>query len=164
MQRKATTTAKLRVTKTKVTKTKRSLEERGHAIGFRGACAAVLVVAAMFCLWRSREAFEYLSRTPEGRFRVLRESVAALFYANQKGALPAGSATGDAQQDAYFSRDPSSNSNAQTPALGVVATESAAGNAYFLCQRLPTFRCQCRCLSIKRQRQSTWNERRFPKA
>jgi protein TonB len=99
--------------------------ERGHAIGFRGVCAAALVVAAMFCLWRSREAFEYLSRTPEGRFRVLRESVAALFYVNQKGALPVGSATGDAQQDAYFSRDPSSSSNAQTPALGVVATQSA---------------------------------------
>ena len=98
--------------------------ERGHAIGLRGACAAVLVVAAMFCLWRSREAFEYLSRTPEGRFRVLRESVAALFYAKQTGSLPVGSATGDAQQDAYFSRDSSSNSNAQTPALGVVATQS----------------------------------------
>jgi protein TonB len=98
--------------------------ERGHAIGFRGVCAAVLVVAAIVCLWRSREAFEYLSRTPEGRFRVLRESVGALFYANQKGALPVGSATGDAQQDAYFSRDPSSNSNAQTPALGLVATQS----------------------------------------
>jgi protein TonB len=99
--------------------------ERGHTIGFRGACAAVLVVVAMFCLWRSREAFEYLSRTPEGKSRVLRESVAALFYAKQTGALPVGSATGDAQQDAYFSRDSSSNSNAQTPALGVVATESA---------------------------------------
>jgi len=98
--------------------------ERSHAIGFRGACAAALVVAAMFCLWRSREAFEYLSRTPEGKFSVLRESVAALFYANQKGALPVGSATGDAQQDAYFSRDSSSNSNSQTPALGVVATQS----------------------------------------
>jgi len=99
-------------------------QEHSHAIGFRGACAAVLVVAAVFCLWRSRDAFEYLSRTPEGRFHVLRESVAALFYANQKGALPVGSATGEAQQDAYFSRDPSSNSNAQTPELGVVATES----------------------------------------
>jgi protein TonB len=100
-------------------------EERGRAIGFRGVCAALLVVASIVCLWRSREAFEYLSRTPEGRFRVLRESVGALFYANQKGALPVGSPTGDAQQDAYFSRDPSSNSNAQTPELGVVATQSA---------------------------------------
>src|SRR5882762_10530873 len=98
--------------------------ERGHAIGLRGLCAAVLIVAAMFCLWRSREAFEYLSRTPEGKFSVLRESVAALFYAHPTGALPVGSATGDAQQDAYFSRDPSSNSNSQTPALGVVATQS----------------------------------------
>jgi TonB family protein len=97
---------------------------RGRAIGFRGVCAAVLIVAAVFCLWRSREAFAYLSQTPEGSFRVLRESVAALFYAHPTGALPVGSATGDAQQDAYFSRDPSSNSNAQTPALGVVATES----------------------------------------
>ena len=113
--------------------------ERGHAIGLRGACAAVLVVAAMFCLWRSREAFEYLSRTPEGRFRVLRESVAALFYANQKGALPAGSAAGDAQQDAYFSRDSSSNINAQTPALGVVATESALPEARISLPKAPDF-------------------------
>jgi len=96
--------------------------EHRHAIGFRGVSAAVLVLTAVFCLWRSREAIEYLSRTPEGRFQVLRESVAALFYMNQTGALPVGSAGSDAQQDAYFSRAPSSN--AQTPALGVVATES----------------------------------------
>src|SRR6202521_3160620 len=112
-------------------------EERGHAIGFRGVCAAVLVVAAMFCLWRSREAFEYLSRTPEGRFRVLRESVAALFYPKQTGALPVGSATGDAQQDPYFSRDPSSN--AQTPALGVVATESTLTEAHICLPKPPDF-------------------------
>ena len=113
--------------------------ERGHAIGLRGACAAVLVVAAMFCLWRSREAFEYLSRTPEGRFRVLRESVAALFYAKQTGSLPVGSATGDAQQDAYFSRDSSSNANTQTPALGVVATESALPEARIALPKAPDF-------------------------
>jgi len=113
--------------------------ERSHPIGFRGACAAVLVVAAVFCLWRSRSAFEYLSRTPEGRFRVLQESVAALFYANQKGALPVGSASGDAQQDAYFSRDSSSNSNAQTPALGVVATESTLPEARISLPKPPDF-------------------------
>src|SRR5208337_485329 len=98
--------------------------ERSHAIGFRGVCAAVLVLTSAFCLWRSRDAVEYLSHTPEGGFRVLRESVAALFYMNQTGALPVGSARSDAQQDAYFSRD-SASSNAQTPALAVVATESA---------------------------------------
>jgi len=98
-----------------------------HAIGLRGACAAVLGLAAVFCLWRSRETIAYLSRTPEGRVRVLRESVAALFYMNQTGALPVSSAGSDAQQDTYFSRGPSSN--AQTPALGVVATESTLAEA-----------------------------------
>jgi len=110
---------------------------RGRAIGFRGACAAVLIIAAVFCLWRSRAVVEYLSRTQEGRFRVLRESVAALFYAKQTGALPVGSATGDAQQDPYFSRDPSSN--AQTPALGVVATESTLTEARLSLPKPPDF-------------------------
>jgi TonB family protein len=110
---------------------------RGHALGFRGACAAVLIVAAVFCLWRSRAAVEYLSRTPEGRFRVLRESVSALFYAHPTGALPVGSATGDAQQDAYFSRDTSSN--AQTPALGVFATESTLTEVRIALPKAPDF-------------------------
>ena len=111
--------------------------ERHHAIGLRGVCAAVLVLTAVFCLWRSREAIEYLSRTPEGRFRVLRESVAALFYMNQTGALPVGAAGSDAQQDAYFSRNP--GSSAQTPALGVVATESTLAEARIPLPKAPDF-------------------------
>src|SRR6202163_536403 len=111
----------------------------GLAIGLRGVCATVLIVVAVFCLWRSRATVEYLSRTPEGRFRVLRESVAALFYAKQPGALPVGSATGDAQQDAYFTRDSSSNSNAQIPALGVVATESTLPEARISLPKAPDF-------------------------
>jgi TonB family protein len=100
-------------------------EPRGHsrAIGMRQVLAAVLVLTAVFCLWRSRAVIEYLSRTPEGTARVLRESVAALFYLTPSGALPVGSAGSDAQHDAYFSRNPA-NSNTQTPALGVAATES----------------------------------------
>ena len=100
---------------------------RSHTLVFRGACAALLVLAAAFFLWRSRQGFEYLSQTPEGMFRVLRESVAALFYQNQTGALPVGSAGSDAQQDAYFSRNPSPN--AKPPALGVFATESTLTEA-----------------------------------
>ncbi|MGA2458507.1 MAG: TonB family protein [Terriglobales bacterium] len=100
---------------------------RSHRPVFRGACAALLVLAAAFFLWRSRQGIEYLSQTPEGMYRVLRESVAALFYQNQTGALPVGSAGSDAQQDAYFSRNPSPN--AKPPALGVVATESTMTEA-----------------------------------
>ena len=70
----------------------KNLGSVSHAIGLRGVCAAVLALTAVFCLWRSREAIGYLSRTPEGRYRVLRESVAALFYMNQTGALPVGAA------------------------------------------------------------------------
>jgi TonB family protein len=109
---------------------------RGHALGFRGACAAVLVLAAAFCLWRSRGAIEFLSRTPEGRFRVLRESVAALFHTNKTGALPAGSASDYQKQDEYFSRDLAS-SDAQTPALAVVAPESTLPEARIALPKAP---------------------------
>src|SRR3984957_16922448 len=94
----------------------------GHAISFGAVSAVVLVLGAGFFLWSSRGVIQYLSQTPEGRFHVLKDSFAALFNANKTGALPVSSATSDAQQDAYFSREPSSN--VQTPALKVAATES----------------------------------------
>src|ERR1035437_543451 len=108
---------------------------RGHALGFRAACAAVLVLAAAFCLWRSRGAIEFLSRTPEGRFRVLRESVAALFHTNKTGA-PVGSASDYPKQDEYFSRDAAS-SDAQTPALAVVAPVSTLPEARIALPKAP---------------------------
>jgi TonB family protein len=92
-----------------------------HAITFRDVCAAGLVLAAAFFLWRAQGTVLYLSRTPEGGFRVLRESAEALFYKNPAGTLAVGAAGNDAQQDAYFSR---TASTAQTSSLGVVATES----------------------------------------
>ena len=120
--------------------TERDEEEprkRGHAIGFRGACAAVLVLAAVFLVWRSHEAVEYLSRTPEGRLRVLRESLAALFHTNQKSAPPASSAADYAPpDDAYFSRDAAST-NGPTPTLAVVATESTVPEARMALSKAP---------------------------
>ena len=64
--------------------------------------------------------FRYLAHTPEGTTRVLRESVAALFYANQSGAQPVGSAMTDAQQDAYFSKTPGGSAPVQTSNVQVV--------------------------------------------
>jgi protein TonB len=112
-------------------------QRHSHTLVFRGACAAVLVLAAAFFLWRSRQGIEYLSQTPEGMFRVLRESVAALFYQNQTGALPVASAGSDAQQDAYFSRDP--GANAKPAALGVVPTESTLTEARTPLPKVPDF-------------------------
>jgi protein TonB len=119
-----------------IARNKEEPRRRGRALGFRAACAAVLVLAAAFCLWRSRGAIEFLSRTPEGRFRVLRESVAAFFPTNKTGAPPAGSASDYPKQDEYFSRDAAS-SDAQTPALDVVATESTLPEARIALPKAP---------------------------
>ena len=99
--------------------------EHHRAIGLHEVSAAALVLVAAFLLWRSGGVIQYLVRTPEGGFRVLRDSVTALFYGNKAGALPVGTAGSDAQQDAYFSRGPAS-SGGEVPTLGVAATESTA--------------------------------------
>jgi TonB family protein len=79
-------------------------------IGFRGVCAAVLVLAAMFCVWRARETVLYLAHTREGTFHVLRESAAALLLTNRA-----------AQPGAYFSTT-AQNPNGH-PTLGLIPTE-----------------------------------------
>jgi TonB family protein len=113
---------------------------RSRALGAREVCAVALVLLATFFLWRSRDVIQYLSRTPEGRGNVLRESVAAYFNVDHAGALPVSSAASDAQQDAYFNRNStSSKSNAQTPALGVVNTESALPEARAPLPKAPDF-------------------------
>lgn len=104
---------------------------RSHPPQLTAVCAVVLVLVAAFFLWRSRGTIDYLSHTPEGRVRVLRESVAALFYLNQTGAIPVTSAGADAQQDAYFSRN-SAPPDAQSGGpvkIGVAATESTLTEA-----------------------------------
>ncbi len=90
--------------------------------GLRSAFAALLMLTAVFCFWKSREAFQYLGRTPEGTFHVLHESVAALFYTNKSGAQSVGTTMTDVQQDAYFTRTPA-NANSQAPVLGVVSAD-----------------------------------------
>jgi TonB family protein len=122
--------------RTNVERNEEAPRRRGHALGLRAACAAVLVLAAAFCLWRSRGAVEFLSRTPEGRFRVLRESVVALFHTNKTGALAASSANDYPKQDEYFSREAAS-SDAQTPALAVVAPESTLPEARIALRKAP---------------------------
>jgi TonB family protein len=106
--------------------------------GFRTICVAVLVLAAAFCLWRSHEILEYLSQTPEGGFRGLRESVVALFHTNQTVASPVSSPATATQPDPYFTRDTAS-SNAPAPALGLVATESTLAETSIPLRKAPDF-------------------------
>ena len=106
---------------------------RSRALRIRKVCAGVLLLIAAFSLWRSREVILYLAHTPEGRYRVLRESVEALLNANQTTALPASSTT---QPDPYYSRDPVS-STTQAPELEVVATESTLTEAHQTLSKAP---------------------------
>lgn len=92
--------------------------------GFRTVCAAVLALAAVLCLWRARETVLYLAQTHEGRFHVLQESVAALLYTNRSGAQPVSAVITDAQQDAYFARTTTENTNGH-PTLGLVWAEAS---------------------------------------
>jgi TonB family protein len=93
---------------------------RRFAVRPRAVFAVALVIIAALCLWRSRAVFHYLARTPEGTTHVLRESVAALFYAIRSGTQHVGSAIADAQQDAYFSRTPGRSENVRPANVTVV--------------------------------------------
>jgi TonB family protein len=89
-------------------------------VRFRTVCAVVLVLAAAFCVWRSRKTVLYLVHTHEGSFHVLRESVAALLT-NRFGARPVRLQVTENQQDAYFSRNPQSADDPST--LGLIPAE-----------------------------------------
>jgi protein TonB len=106
-----------------VERNKEAPRRRGYAIGLRGACATVLLLAAVFCLWRWRGAIEFSPRTQMGRLRALWESVPTLFHPNKTGTPREGPASDYPKPDEYFSRDAVS-SDAPTPALAIVATES----------------------------------------
>ena len=80
------------------------LPRRSFRLPLREVVVAVLLGLAVFCLWRGRVSFLYLVHTPEGGINVLRQSVAALFFANSSGAQSVGSVGTESQQDAYFSR------------------------------------------------------------
>ena len=96
--------------------------ERSRPVfGFRIVCAGVLVIAAAFCLWRSRETILYLAHTREGMFHVLRESMAAVLHTNHVGAQPVGAVVTDQQQDPYFARTTENTDG--DPALGLVWAE-----------------------------------------
>src|SRR6266496_654907 len=93
---------------------------RRSAVRPRAVFAVALLIFAALCLWRSGAVFHYLAFSPEGTTHVLRESVAALFYANRSGTQHVGSAIADAQQDAYFSRNPGRSENVRPANVTVV--------------------------------------------
>jgi TonB family protein len=102
---------------------------RTSSFSLRHACAAVLGLAALFFLWNARGTVVYLAQTREGRIKVLKESVAALFYLTPSGATPASAAGTEARQDAYFSRGPAST-DGDPSKIGVVSTRAEINESH----------------------------------
>jgi TonB family protein len=61
---------------------------REHPPFFQLACAVLVIFAAVFVVWTTRDSIMYLARTPEGGFNVLRDSVTSLFYVPPTDPLP----------------------------------------------------------------------------
>jgi len=92
-----------------------------HRFPFRQVFAAALVSVAVLCLLSARDTIVYLARTREGRAKVLTESVAALFYLNPSGSVPAHRLGSDTRQEASFNRSGGASDSQSTP-ISVVAT------------------------------------------
>jgi TonB family protein len=89
---------------------------------FRHVLALGLLAVAAFCLWRAHGTIYYLSHTSEGTFHVLKESTAALLFANKTASTSVLSVGAYADQDAYFARR--GQVPGERPHLGVIATEA----------------------------------------
>ena len=61
---------------------------RNYGAFFRMAFVAVVVMTAAFLLWSGRDLIIGFGKSPEGKVRVLRESVAALFHLEQPDSMP----------------------------------------------------------------------------
>jgi TonB family protein len=95
---------------------------RGFAFGKREVFVTAILAAIALGVWRSHDVMALL---PVKKIGNLRDSVAGLF-SHPNVASPAPSAPIYAQQDAVLNRD---QSNAPTPALGLVATASVLADA-----------------------------------
>jgi TonB family protein len=100
--------------------------ERSGSFGFRAACIALLLLAAGFCVWRSRDAGAYLSQSSQEKFRSLRDSVVGLF-SHPPPKLATTSLAIDPKVDADLGKE--QNSNVPTTALGLVAATSTLTDA-----------------------------------
>jgi TonB family protein len=101
----------------------------GHAFPLRKACAAVLALAALYCLWHARDTIVYLAQTREKKSVMFKDAVAALFYFNPAAATPAASAGMESQPDPYFSRTTPAPSSSTQPQLAVVSTEAEVSDS-----------------------------------
>ncbi|HTR27282.1 MAG TPA: energy transducer TonB [Terriglobales bacterium] len=96
---------------------------RNYGAVARKVFAVALSLTAVFILWSGHDLLIGLANSPEGKARVLRESLVAYFHLEPPDVMPVIAAKPDAPPAATASAPPVDNSAAQAPQLQVVEGE-----------------------------------------
>jgi protein TonB len=102
---------------------------RNYGAFFRNTFTAAVVMTAVFVLWSGRDFLIGFATSPEGKARVLRESVAAFFHVEQPESMPVIGAKPQMPQNVSAAL-PSDNSMAPGPHLQVVEGEPAIDDSH----------------------------------
>jgi TonB family protein len=102
---------------------------RNYGAYLRKAFTAAVAMAAVFFLWSGHDLLIGFAKSPEGKARVLRESVASYFHLEQPDVMPVIGAKPEKPGEGEGSV-PSENSTAQMPQLQVVESQPAIDDSH----------------------------------
>ena len=102
---------------------------RHYGAFFRRASASALALTAMFLLWSGHALLIDFVKSPEGKIRVMRESLAAYFHLEPPDVMPVIGAKPEGSSNASTPSS-SDNSSAQTPQLQVVESQPSLDDSH----------------------------------
>jgi TonB family protein len=102
---------------------------RNYGLLVRRAFAGAAAVAALFLLWSGHGLLIDFVKSPEGKARVMRESLAAYFHLEQPDVLPVIGAKPEGAANAAAPSGPD-NSSAQSPQLQVVESQQPLDDSH----------------------------------
>lgn len=111
---------------------------RNYGAIFRKAFTAGVVMTAVFFLWSGHDLLIGFAKSPEGKARVLRESVAAFFHLEQPDVMPVIGAKPERPRDASGSL-PSDNSTGQALQLQVVESQPTIDDSHVQLRKAADF-------------------------
>ncbi|MFZ3340156.1 MAG: TonB family protein [Terriglobales bacterium] len=111
---------------------------RDNGAFFRKAFTAAVVMTALFVFWSGRGLLIGFAKSPEGKVRVLRESVGAFFHLEAPESIPVIAAKPLAPRDASAAPPPD-NSMAPAPHLQVVEGELAIDDSHVQLRKAADF-------------------------
>jgi len=109
---------------------------RNYGAFFRKAFAATIFMAAAFCLWSGHDLIIGFVKSPEGKARVFRESLAAYFHLEPPEVTPVIGASPEAPRTASAT---TADNSAQLPQLQVVESQPAIDDAHLQLRKAADF-------------------------